>query len=193
MWIKTCAWVRARLPLLAGGDSLGLDRWMVDRHLLRCEDCRRRLEALGASQEALRSASVEEPVPGAPSPSLWPDLAHRIRQARRPRPRTAWGFESRWAWVWPVTGLAAGLIVALSIVGLGARSDPRIGRIVDDYVRLDLPPLLKPENPERFRDHRRSRPPDHAAAYREAHAMAGPDEPGRRDDDDRFERDDRTR
>ncbi|RUL83660.1 hypothetical protein [Tautonia sociabilis] len=182
MPIKTCAWVRARLPLLAGGESLGLDRWVVEPHLVRCADCRRRLEALRAAQHALAAASAEDPVP-ADSPPLWPDLARRLRQARRPRVRTAWGFERprERAWAWSLAGLAAGLLVAASLIGLGARHDRRIKDIVDEYVPLPLSPLLtddrprllKPEDPAQF-ERRRSRPRP-TSPYRESHAAAHPD------------------
>ena len=181
MPIKTCAWVRARLPLLAGGDSLGLDRRLVDRHLVRCDDCRHRLEALGRSLEALRDAAAAD-VPADAAEPLWPDLARRIRQARRPRPRTAWGFETRWAWAWPFAGLAAGLLVALSIVGVGAHNDPRIGEIVNDYVPIpqflpvDFPTLRKPEDPEQFERIRRRPAPRPDVPYREAHASDLADE-----------------
>lgn len=182
MPIKTCAWVRARLPLLAGGDSLGLDRWVVDRHLVRCPDCRHRLEALQASQRVLSAAAIDDPI-AAESTSLWPDLSRRLRQARRPRARTAWGFERRPAWGLPLAGgLAAGLLVAASLVTLGAWRDPRIDTLVKEYVALDQllptdpPRLLKPENPEQF-EQRRTRPrPRPAAAYRESHASIVGDE-----------------
>jgi hypothetical protein len=186
MPIKTCAWVRARLPLRAGGESLGLDRWIVDGHLVRCADCRRHLEALAASQEILALASIEDPVP-IDSPSLWPDLSRRLHQARRPRLRTAWGFEPRWdrrALAWSVGGLAAGLVLAASLVGLGARNDPRIEQLVNDYVPGPIAPLLltteppprllKPADPEQF-ERRRPRPrPD--TPDREAHASVSPPE-----------------
>lgn len=186
MPIKTCAWVRARLPLRAGGESLGLDRWIVEGHLVRCADCRARLEALTASQRVLSAASQEDPSP-ADSPSLWPDLSRRIREGRRPRLRTAWGFEPRWerrAWAWSIGGLAAGLLLAASLIGLGARNDPRIERLVQDYVPSPIAPLLmtaderprllKPTDPEQFE---RSRPrPRPSSPYREAHASVSPDE-----------------
>ena len=189
MPIKTCAWVRARLPLLAGGDSLGLDRRLVDRHLVRCDDCRDRLEALGRSLDALRAAAAADGLADAAEP-LWPDLARRVRQARRPRARTAWGFETRWAWTWPVTGLAAGLLVALSIVGVGARNDPRIVEIVNDYVPLpqflpvDFPTLRKPEDPEQFERLRRRPAHRPDAPYRQAHASDLADEGRARPSDD---------
>ncbi|QDV39058.1 hypothetical protein [Tautonia plasticadhaerens] len=186
MPIKTCAWVRARLPLRAGGESLGLDRWIVEGHLVRCGDCRARLEALAASQRVLSAASQEDPVPP-DSPSLWPDLSRRLRQSRRPRLRTAWGFEPRWerrAWAWSLGGLAAGLLLAASLVGLGARNDPRIERLVHDYVPRPIAPLLmttearprllKPSDPEQFE---RSRPrPRPSSPYRQAHAAVSPPE-----------------
>ncbi|MEW4566858.1 zf-HC2 domain-containing protein [Tautonia sp. JC769] len=182
MPIKTCAWVRARLPLLAGGDSLGLDRWVVDRHLVRCPECRHRLESLRASQRVLASEAIDDPI-AADAPSLWPDLSRRLRQARRPRARTAWGFEPHRAWALPLAGgLAAGLLVAASLVTFGAWRDPRIDTLVKEYVALDQllttdpPRLLKPEDPEQF-ERRRTRPrPRPAAAYRESHASVTPEE-----------------
>jgi anti-sigma factor RsiW len=109
---KPCTWVRARLPLLAGGDGLGPDRRPVERHLLLCPACRRHLDALRASQNALHAAASLWPTrPDAPS--LWPALAVQIRQPRR---------SERWdgvrAWLWPGLGLAAGLLGALVVLGL---------------------------------------------------------------------------
>ena len=125
---------------------------------MRCNECRDRLETLRDSQAVLLAASNIDPV-SPDSASLWPDLARRLRQARRPRLRTAWGFEPRWdqrSWAWSLGGLAAGLLVAASLVGLGARHDRRIKEIVDAYVPIapllssEQPRLLKPEDPEAF-------------------------------------------
>ncbi len=131
MWIKNCLWIRARLPLLAGGDSLGIDRRVVERHLLRCPGCRRRLEALQSSQETLQTVSALDPStslihtdnPGkeVEAASLWPALALQIRESRRPRVRAAWSFESRWAWTWPALGLVSGLLIALALIGKGPK------------------------------------------------------------------------
>lgn len=192
MPIKTCAWVRARLPLLAGGDSLGLDRWMVEPHLLRCAECRERLDTLRASQAVLSAASADDPLappgddPAPDTPSLWPEFSRRLRQAQRPSPRTAWGLERRHPWALPLAaGLAAGLLLCASLLTLGARRDPRIVELVNDYVPLDQilpvssapPRLLKPEDPEQF-DARRPAPRFRTdAAYRESLATALPDDP----------------
>ncbi len=77
------------------------------------------------------------------------------------------------------------MILCASLLTLGARRDPRIVELVNDYVPLDQllsassdpPRLLKPEDPEQF-DSRRPRPRYRTdAAYREAMATAVPDSP----------------
>lgn len=132
MWIKSCLWIRARLPLLAGGDSLGIDRRVVERHLLRCAGCRRRLEALQVSQEVLQAVADADVDPKqAEAPSLWPALAQQIRESRHPRVRAAWSFESRWAWTWPAVGLVSGLLIALALVGQVSKEVRVVGDLTE--------------------------------------------------------------
>jgi len=203
MRLRTCAWVRARLPLLVGGDSLGLDRWLVQRHLLRCADCRRRQAALERGQAALNAAAAVDPIPEPEAPPLWPEIQRRIAASKRPRARTAWGVESRWAWVWPMTGLAAGLLVAASIVGLGAQRDPRVADLVRDYFDVDLlsargpsrgsPELLKFDE-EETRQLERQRRAERSRGRNASHAALSTETPrGREPREADFEADAITR
>jgi hypothetical protein len=78
-----CAQVRSRLPLLAGGELVGPERRLAERHLLGCDRCRRKLADLRRSQTVLSAAASHDPIePNAPS--LWPVLARQIRESRRP-------------------------------------------------------------------------------------------------------------
>lgn len=120
---KPCTWVRTRLPLLAGGDGLGLDRRPVERHLLLCAGCRRHLAALRDIQDVLHAAAALPPA-RPDSPSLWPALALQIREARRRRP--SWPVAGVRPWIWPGFGLASGLLAALVIVGLAPDVRPPV-------------------------------------------------------------------
>ncbi|MBX6314032.1 MAG: zf-HC2 domain-containing protein, partial [Isosphaeraceae bacterium] len=82
MWVSNCSWVRARLPLLAGGELLGLDRRLVERHLIGCPACRSRWESLRGSLDALHAAAAVDPA-RPEAPSLWPELARQLRESRR--------------------------------------------------------------------------------------------------------------
>lgn len=84
---ETCRWVLDRLPLLAGGELLGLERRRIERHVLDCTACRDRLAALRATLVTLHTAGQLDPI--APdAPSLWPALARQIQESRRgPAPR----------------------------------------------------------------------------------------------------------
>jgi hypothetical protein len=138
---KPCTWVRARLPLLAGGDGLGLDRRPVERHLLLCVACRRHLTALRASQDALHAAAALSPTcPDAPS--LWPALALQIRETRRHRPSLRW--DGVRTWLWPGLGLAAGLLGALVI--LGVRPGPNPGPLAR-HAPAPAPAVAVPSHP----------------------------------------------
>lgn len=111
-----CRWVRRRLALLAG-DPEGRDlRWddrrHVERHLIGCPSCRSErgtlTSAVGMLREAGASTSVE-----ADAPSIWPALSQQICASRhaRPNPWLGLGFG-------PALGLAAGLLVAGTAIGL---------------------------------------------------------------------------
>jgi anti-sigma factor RsiW len=122
MAIPTCSWVRSRLPLLAGRDAVGLDHRHVERHLMRCPDCRARFESLRESQSILAAAAAEPPpgFPAEPGPSLWPPLARQIRENPRPAVRSAWSLRPGDAWPARRRPLLAGLgIAAALLVGLG--------------------------------------------------------------------------
>jgi anti-sigma factor RsiW len=117
---STCAWVRVRLPLLVGGDALGLDHRRVERHLIRCPSCRARLEALEATQHALSAAAAVDPV--SPSvESLWPALSEQIRVNPRPRIRSAWALHPArrrlpLVWALPAAAIAAGVFITLGLI-----------------------------------------------------------------------------
>jgi anti-sigma factor RsiW len=119
-----CKWVRDRLPLLAGGELLGLDRRRVERHLIGCARCRQDREALGQALDVLHAAATRSPA-DPDAPSLWPALARQIRESRRPAPASAL------AWprfvLWPAFGLGFGLLVALcAALVSGARATPTV-------------------------------------------------------------------
>src|SRR4051794_36412795 len=81
---RGCAWVRARLPLLCGGELSGPDRREVERHLIGCPGCRGHAASLAGAQGALRAAAGWSAGAGAEGngPSLWPALARQIRESR---------------------------------------------------------------------------------------------------------------
>ena len=122
---RTCRWVCRRLPLLAGGELAGLDRRRVERHLIGCSGCRSRHAASTQSLSLLREVAALSPsgVNAAramtrDTPSVWPALARRIREAKH-RPERSSVAE----WVqslaipplahWVGSGLAASLILGL--------------------------------------------------------------------------------
>lgn len=108
MTVRTCGWIRKRLPLLAGGELIGEERRQVERHLRGCTDCQDLRDRHEGSLSALRVASAS--IPGgldAPHASLWPDVAARIRESRQPAARTAW---IRWGLA-SASGIAAGLMI----------------------------------------------------------------------------------
>lgn len=136
-----CRWVRPRLALLAG-DPDGQDlRWddrrHVERHLIGCPSCRAERESLATAVSALHETAAG-PAKAA-APSIWPALERQIRASRhvRPNPWASLGFG-------PSLGLAAGLLVAGTAIGLvGGRiqtpSAPQPGPAA--------PPLAKPAPP----------------------------------------------
>jgi len=146
-----CRWVRHRLALLAG-DPEGRDlRWddrrHVERHLIGCASCRSERDALESAVAALREVAVAAPAE-ADAPPLWPDLARQIRASRHVRPNP-------WSLLGPgpSLGLAAGLLVAGTAIGLvGSRiqppSAPRPAPKVPDVTAPTPRPAL-PEGPAR--------------------------------------------
>lgn len=120
-----CKWVRDRLPLLAGGELLGLDRRRVERHLIGCPRCRQDREALGQALDVLHAAATRSPArPDAPS--LWPALARQIRESRRPAPAVSL------AWprfvLWPAFGMGFALLAALcAAVAFGGKPTKTVG------------------------------------------------------------------
>jgi predicted anti-sigma-YlaC factor YlaD len=102
MWNNPCRWARARLPLWSGGELTGLDRRRVERHVLVCPSCRRRLDQMRAALEVLQTAGTWSPV-RAEAGSLWPALARQIQESRRPLPARPW------LALWAGAGLAASL------------------------------------------------------------------------------------
>jgi predicted anti-sigma-YlaC factor YlaD len=122
-----CNWVRDRLPLTVGDDLRGLDRRLVERHLIGCPQCRQHQASLGQALETLRTVAATTPTtPDAPS--LWPALARQIRESRRPSPAPTFAVPSPIALVvswlrlnpWPALGLGLALLAAAT-VGLGVR------------------------------------------------------------------------
>ncbi len=122
-----CHWVRDRLPLSVGDDLRGLDRRLVERHLIGCPQCRQHQAALGQALETLRTvAATTSTAPDAPS--LWPALARQIRESRRPSPTPAFALPSPIvpivSWLrqspWPAFSLGLALLAAAT-VGLGVR------------------------------------------------------------------------
>jgi predicted anti-sigma-YlaC factor YlaD len=122
-----CHWVRDRLPLSVGDDLRGLDRRLVERHLIGCPQCRQHQAALGQALETLRTVAATTPT-SPDAPSLWPALARQIRESRRPSPTPAFAFPASLApivsWLrqspWPAFSLSLALLAAAT-VGLGVR------------------------------------------------------------------------
>lgn len=151
MIFSTCVWVRSRLPLLAGGDVLGLDHRRVERHLLRCPSCRTRLADLRASQAVLARAAVVDPTAPATA-TLWPALAEQIRANPRPSVRSAWTLHPTrrrrsWAWAVPAAALAAGALLTIGLVlardHLSPRRPSRNVVVKSQFYPRKSPRLLK--------------------------------------------------
>jgi len=107
-----CAWMRSRLPLLAGDELMGPERRRAERHLIGCPSCRRLLASHRGALDVLHAASASGPSPRLPGgASLWPALEREIRESRRsPEPRGArfWPL----AGAWSAVALAAVLALA---------------------------------------------------------------------------------
>ncbi len=118
-----CRGVRARLPLLTGGELTGAERRKVERHLIACPDCRRHERSLAGALGALRAAAAEAPV-GPEAPPLWPALARQIRESRHESPSWLDDLASLFrppARLRPALVLASGLALAgLAASGLDA-------------------------------------------------------------------------
>ncbi|MDR3633156.1 MAG: hypothetical protein P4L84_04915 [Isosphaeraceae bacterium] len=131
-----CKWVRGRLPLSAGDELFGTERRRVERHLIRCAQCRAHQAALANALEVLHAASGEPPArPDAPS--LWPALARQIQESRRPAPASPWAFARHW----PRLALAAALLVALGVTATVRRQGVEARAQIADAGR-PLPVLL---------------------------------------------------
>lgn len=120
-----CKWVHDNLPLLAGGELVGLDRRKVERHLIGCPECRQHQVALVDAVGVLHAVAAHAPVrPDAPS--LWPALARQMRESRRPAPEPVLAFAwPRGGWWSPVVGLGAlGLLAAIGVAVELIRPDP---------------------------------------------------------------------
>lgn len=109
MGVSTCGWYRRRLPLLTGGELVGQDRRLVERHLLACAGCRRYHHQLQETAGILQRVAADHGPTDASS--LWSALSQQIRESRRPYPE-----ERPWIvkMARPLTGLAAA--AALSAV-----------------------------------------------------------------------------
>jgi predicted anti-sigma-YlaC factor YlaD len=122
-----CHWVRDRLPLSVGDDLRGLDRRLVERHLIGCPQCRQHQAALGQALETLRMAAATTPT-SPDAPSLWPALARQIRESRRPSPAPAFTFPATlapivsWLRQRPLPAVSVGLaLLVAATVGFGVR------------------------------------------------------------------------
>jgi hypothetical protein len=116
---EPCRWIKGRLPLLAGGELLGLERRLVERHLLGCPGCRARLAAHAEALAALRAAGRVEPASPQPG-ALWPALARQIAETRRAPASTVdyWSGRRRARWI--RLGLAASVLALIAAVGAAA-------------------------------------------------------------------------
>ena len=111
-----CRWVTARLPLLAGGDLLGLDRRRVERHLLNCPGCCQRFQVLQTTLEHLHTVGNTPSPDSAAGSSLWPALARQIRETRREAGHSPLVPYRSWAWR---AGLAASFLALMVSASVG--------------------------------------------------------------------------
>lgn len=128
----SCRWVKARLPLFAGGDLAGHDRLLVQRHVRTCSKCAGHLNAHTASMGVLEQVAEIAPS-GSSRGSLWDDLRIRISEERRESvlrlPDPVWRAVPRWA-------IAAALVVASLGAGYG------VWRFSPYRLNLGLPPRI---------------------------------------------------
>jgi anti-sigma factor RsiW len=143
---NVCKATRTRLPLLAGGELLGIDRREVERHVIGCNDCRRHLESLRNALQVLQTAAQSAPV-RPDTPSIWPELSRQIRESRRP---VAASWASRFAW--PIAGMAATLLLAVGtlivarplppqrpVAAVAQKPPPVVVRAIPVVARNDAP------------------------------------------------------
>lgn len=110
---RTCRWAADRLPLLAGGELLGLERRRAERHVLNCPDCQQRLDSLRETIATLQTVASVDPLE-TEAPSLWPDLALQIQESRRePAPNPVCDRLRSWVRL----GLAATVLIAATGAG----------------------------------------------------------------------------
>ena len=87
------------------------ERRQVDAHLASCLACRRDLEALKASQQALRQALAVEASDAAPSPQSWSRLQLELEDQR---PSLLFLFRRRkWRIVATVVVLSVAVVLAI--------------------------------------------------------------------------------
>lgn len=116
-WDRACRWTQARLPLLAGGELVGADRRLVERHLIGCPSCRHHLHAHQTAQDVLHTAATISPT-RSEAPSLWPALARQLREQRRPAAAHGTSWAGGWSWPALTLGLAATLLVTIGLGGV---------------------------------------------------------------------------
>lgn len=147
-----CLRVRRGLALLAGGELRPRRALAVERHLARCEACRREAEGLLAAREALGRAGT---APRLSDPESFDDeVLRRVRSGRGGNrvqdflvARAAWPLGAR---ARALSAFAAGLAVSVAIApwvlpgrraatGASARADARVAalqREVEVYREL---------------------------------------------------------
>jgi hypothetical protein len=101
-----CEKVREWIPLLAGDDLPAGRTARLRRHLEGCPDCRRELETVRASLEAVRAAARGEPSEDWPE-SAWKALLARITAEGPGNAKAALGPVPRWA----LASAAAGVVL----------------------------------------------------------------------------------
>ncbi len=154
-----CRWVRDRLPLLAGDDLVGPDRRRVESHLVGCPGCRRHRVALGRALRALETASAS-PLARPDAPSLWPDLARQIREARRPHRRPTFDldlfnfrFDPPRVGFWPALGLLLGMLATIgAMAAVRKRVDAPGAAMTANATRRIATPMMTPKVAEQPRD-----------------------------------------
>ncbi len=119
----SCRWAKTQLPLWVGGDLIGADRRRVERHLLRCSDCRSLRDHLSQSLTLLHVLANQASRTSAEPPSLWPALAQQIHESRHAVPSAApwWRL-----FAWPMTGLSAAALLIASVAISGRPKAPGI-------------------------------------------------------------------
>jgi hypothetical protein len=108
MWGNRCARVQTRLPLLASGELIGLDRRRAERHLLVCARCQQRLSELKKALDVLHSEADRSLFP-VNSLSLWPALARQIEETRRPV--AVWSTREPRLATWATAALILGILL----------------------------------------------------------------------------------